>query len=149
MIAYKQYITIEDPKRVVLSDLPFRTGQRVEVLLIAEDDGSATNLEALQVLLKDTQGLKEVQTISENEIAQEIAHRPVERLLPGLKLPIRSHERSPTRYCRDDHQCGDHPLSHKRCLPRFARNSHLSALPQEKPASAGRKLVLNFLDAPI
>ncbi len=73
MIAYKQYITIEDPKRVVLSDLPFRTGQRVEVLLIAEDDGSATNLEALQVLLKDTQRLKEVQTISENEIAQEIA----------------------------------------------------------------------------
>ena len=73
MIAYKQYITIEDPNRVVLSDLPFRTGQRVEVLLIAEDDGSATNLEALQVLLKDTQGLKEVQTISENEIAKEIA----------------------------------------------------------------------------
>ena len=73
MIAYKKYITIENPKRVVLSDLPFRAGQRVEVVLIAEEEEPAKKLEALQALLKETQALAQVQTISEEDIAQEIA----------------------------------------------------------------------------
>ena len=33
MRAYKKYVVIEDPHRVVLSDLPFETGQRVEVVI--------------------------------------------------------------------------------------------------------------------
>jgi hypothetical protein len=41
MIAYKTYVTIADPKHVVLSDLPFRAGQRVEVVVIAEAEEDA------------------------------------------------------------------------------------------------------------
>ncbi len=74
MKAYKTYITIADPKQVVLSDLPFRIGQRVEVVLIADDeDQPAKTLATLQALLKDTQALPQVQAISEEAIAAEIA----------------------------------------------------------------------------
>ncbi len=73
MKAYKRYITIEDPKRVVLSDLPFQAGQRVEVVLIAEEDQPAKDLTALQALLKETQALPQAHAMSEEEIAAEIA----------------------------------------------------------------------------
>lgn len=38
MKAYKKYATIEDPNHVVLSDLPFQPGQRVEVIILVEDN---------------------------------------------------------------------------------------------------------------
>lgn len=44
MIAYKTFVTIEDPKCVVLSDLPFHAGQRVEVVVIAETEGDAASV---------------------------------------------------------------------------------------------------------
>lgn len=34
METYKTYITIENPDRVVLSNLPFQVGQRVEIILL-------------------------------------------------------------------------------------------------------------------
>lgn len=37
MNAYKAYITIDDSKQIVLSDLPFTPGQRVEVIILTED----------------------------------------------------------------------------------------------------------------
>ena len=72
MKAYKTYLTIQDPKHVVLSDLPFRPGQRVEVVLLATDDDLTNSIQELQTLLKTTQGLPQAQTISEDEIAAEI-----------------------------------------------------------------------------
>ena len=38
MIAYRQQITIENPKHIVLSNLPFQTGQQVEVLILLKED---------------------------------------------------------------------------------------------------------------
>jgi len=38
MIAYRQQITIENPKHTVLSNLPFQTGQQVEVLILLKED---------------------------------------------------------------------------------------------------------------
>ncbi len=71
MNAYKKYITIEDPNRVVLSDLPFKPGQRVEVIILAEDSDRAIS-EKLRNLFDKTQALPEVQDITEDEIAAEI-----------------------------------------------------------------------------
>lgn len=73
MITYKQYITITDPNHVVLSDLPFRAGQRVEVVLIAEEDNRGNSTEELRTLFKTTQALPQAQAISEDDIAAEIA----------------------------------------------------------------------------
>jgi len=72
MIAYKKYVTIQDPKRVVLADLPIHPGQRVEIVMIAEDDESAARLQELQALFKRTQALPQARALSEEEIAAEI-----------------------------------------------------------------------------
>jgi hypothetical protein len=73
MTAYKKYVTVKDPKSLVLTDLPFKQGQVVEVVVIAQDNGeSEEQVRDLQALLKETQALAEAQAISEDEIAAEI-----------------------------------------------------------------------------
>jgi DNA polymerase I-like protein with 3'-5' exonuclease and polymerase domains len=37
MNAYRKYVTIEQPNQLILSDLPFRAGQRVEIIILGED----------------------------------------------------------------------------------------------------------------
>ncbi|MUL39091.1 hypothetical protein [Gloeocapsopsis dulcis] len=71
MNAYKKYITIEDPNHVVLSDLPFQPGQRVEVIILAENSDRAIS-EKLRDLFDKTQAIPGVQDITEHEIAAEI-----------------------------------------------------------------------------
>jgi hypothetical protein len=47
MYAYKEIITIDDPQRLVLKKpLPLQKGQRVEVLIVAENDEAG--LEAMR-----------------------------------------------------------------------------------------------------
>lgn len=73
MTAYKKYVTIKDPKSLVLTDLPFKQGQVVEVVVIAQDNGeSEERVRELQAVLKETQELPQAQAISEDEIAAEI-----------------------------------------------------------------------------
>lgn len=73
MTAYKKYVTIKDPKSLVLTDLPFKQGQVVEIVVIAQDNGeSEQRVRDLQALLKETQALPQAQAISEDEIAAEI-----------------------------------------------------------------------------
>jgi hypothetical protein len=71
MIAYKRYVTIQDPQQVILSDLPFRSGQRVEIVMIAEEDLNA-RVAAAQELFKKTQALPQARTLTDEEIAAEI-----------------------------------------------------------------------------
>ena len=76
MIAYKRIVTIRDSKELVLHDLPFLPGQRIEVLLLAEETTSSNPpqlLSDLEALFRETQALPQVQAISEEEIALEIA----------------------------------------------------------------------------
>ena len=78
MIAYKRYVTIQDPQQVILSDLPFQPGQRVEIVMIAEEDVNA-RVAALKALFKTTQQLPQAQSLTEDEIAAEIqAYRTAE-----------------------------------------------------------------------
>ncbi|MBI3740728.1 MAG: hypothetical protein HY257_03090 [Chloroflexi bacterium] len=72
MIAYKTYITIENPKQITLTDLPFRQGQRVEIVMIAEEE-QAARLKEWQALFQNTQELPQAKKISEEDIAAEIA----------------------------------------------------------------------------
>ncbi|MBI5442192.1 MAG: hypothetical protein HY900_13400 [Deltaproteobacteria bacterium] len=72
MLAYKKIVTVEDPDRVVLSGLPFRRGQRVEVVMLAEEDEPRSAAEDLRGLLQATQALPAARDISDEEIAEEV-----------------------------------------------------------------------------
>lgn len=72
MLAYKKYVTIKDPECTVLAGLPFRPGQRVEVLMVAEDDELSSKVQELKTLFRQTQALPLVRKISEEDILEEI-----------------------------------------------------------------------------
>lgn len=73
MRAYKKHVVVEDPHRVVLSDLPFEAGQRVEVVMIADEPQAAARLETLHNLLTSTQALPQARSLTEADIAAEVA----------------------------------------------------------------------------
>jgi len=73
MIACRKTVTVEDPDRIVLSGLPFRRGQRVEIVMIAEDERPARNSRTLRNVLKATQRNAALHPVSEKQIAEEIA----------------------------------------------------------------------------
>ncbi|MDF5718915.1 MAG: hypothetical protein PUP91_00185 [Rhizonema sp. PD37] len=72
MKTYKKYITIKDPNHVIWSDLPFQAGQRVEVIIVAENNERAVLAEKLRRLLKETQILHADNPLTEEEIVAEI-----------------------------------------------------------------------------
>jgi hypothetical protein len=73
MLAYRQFTTVQESKQIVLSNVPFQPGQRVEVVLIAEEEQPAARVQELRALFKTTQSLPQAQAITEDEIAAEIA----------------------------------------------------------------------------
>lgn len=72
MKAYRTYLIIEDPKQVILSDLPFRVGEKVEVVILGSEDDRTTRVRELQALFKETQVLPQAQALSEDDILQEV-----------------------------------------------------------------------------
>ncbi|QLE58903.1 hypothetical protein [Nostoc sp. TCL26-01] len=72
MNAYKKYITIKDPKQLILSDLPFQPGQRVEIIIVPEDNLKEEINKKIEILFDKTQSLPGVQDITEEEITAEI-----------------------------------------------------------------------------
>lgn len=66
-------MVIEDRHRVVLSDLPFEAGQRVEVVMIADEPQAAARLETLHTLLTSTQAIPQARNLTEVDIAAEVA----------------------------------------------------------------------------
>ena len=73
MTSYRKYVKLKDPKRLVLTDLPLKQGQVVEVVVLAQDNGeSEDRASALNALLKETQALPQSRAIREEEIAAEI-----------------------------------------------------------------------------
>jgi hypothetical protein len=43
MLAYKQNVTIENPQHLVLSDLPLKARQQVEVIILVKEDKAVIN----------------------------------------------------------------------------------------------------------
>jgi hypothetical protein len=73
MIAYRKYATVQNSKQILLSDLPFQPGQRVEVVVIAEGEPLSDRVRELRELFDTTQALPQAQAITEDDIAAEIA----------------------------------------------------------------------------
>jgi antitoxin ParD1/3/4 len=73
MKAYRTHLVVEDPDRVVVSNVPFQRGQHVEVLFLAHDDLRLAQMEDVRALFKETQSLSQVQALTEEDIAAEIA----------------------------------------------------------------------------
>jgi hypothetical protein len=69
---YKTYITIEDPQRVILSNLPFPSGQKIEIKIKVVDERRLTLAKEMRDLFKELQALPSSQEITEEEIAAEI-----------------------------------------------------------------------------
>ena len=69
---YKTYITIEDPQRVILSNLPFQSGQKIEIKIKVVDERRLALAKEMRDLFKELQALPSSQEITEEEIAAEI-----------------------------------------------------------------------------
>jgi antitoxin ParD1/3/4 len=72
MRAYRTRIKIKVPKQLVLSNLPFRTGQVVEVLVLAQDEEREAAVQELKALFKETQSLPQVRSLSDEDILAEM-----------------------------------------------------------------------------
>lgn len=77
MKAYKTYSIISDSKQVILSDIPFGVGERVEIVVSRSENGSRSDrVRKLKALFKKTQSLPQVGNLTEDEILREVeAHR--------------------------------------------------------------------------
>ena len=72
MIAFRRIVTVEDPERLVLSGLPLRKGQRVEVVVLTEEAPTSRPNLRLRTLLKTTQRTVARRRVTEKQIADEI-----------------------------------------------------------------------------
>lgn len=72
MQAYRTKIKIKDPKQIILSNLPFHSGQVVEILVLAQDEEREAAVQEFKALFKETQSLPQVKTLSDEEILAEI-----------------------------------------------------------------------------
>ena len=72
MIAYKKNAVVQAGGKLTLSELPFQTGQQVEVILTVAGE-RASQVEKLKEVLCQTQQLPQAKAISEQQIAEEIA----------------------------------------------------------------------------
>jgi hypothetical protein len=73
MVAYERYITVENPDQLVISGLPLTAGQRVRVTITVDDQGVRGRDDQLRALLKETQALPQARTVTEEEIAAQVA----------------------------------------------------------------------------
>ena len=73
MQSYRTLGVIQESGQIVLSNLPFRPGQLVEVLVLGEDQAPTERTKRLAALFKETQALPQVQVLTDEEIMAEIA----------------------------------------------------------------------------
>lgn len=73
MAAYRTRLTIVDPNRLVLSGLPFQPGEKVEVVVTADNRAVESGIANLRALFQATQALPRTRAVSEAEIIAEVA----------------------------------------------------------------------------
>lgn len=67
----KKVLIIDNSHNLLLSDLPFKTGEKVVVFVMSETDLTA-KLKKWQTLFKETQALHQVKNITDADIDAEI-----------------------------------------------------------------------------
>ncbi len=73
MQAYKKNITIKESNSITLSNLPFKKGQKVEiVILVKEESIKPSHINEVKKLFKETQSLTQIKNLSEEDIRLEI-----------------------------------------------------------------------------
>ncbi len=72
MKAYRTYLTVTNPKQIVISDAPFRAGEKVEIVVMTAEDNRQEHVRELQALFKKTQSLPQIQTLTEDDILREV-----------------------------------------------------------------------------
>jgi len=72
MKTHKTFATVQEPNKIVLDDVPFDKGQRVEALLLGPDQDETDRLLRLESLFKETQSLPQIKAITEEDIVVEI-----------------------------------------------------------------------------
>jgi len=72
MAAYRKQVTIKNPKRVVLSDLPLKARDQVEIVIEREQKGRSAKAGAWGKLFEKIDRLPRARRVSEEEIAKEI-----------------------------------------------------------------------------
>lgn len=70
MYAYRKYITITDPDHLELGKVPFKAGQRVEIVILAEETPDLDSA-SIQRLFAETQALAQAEVITDEDIAKE------------------------------------------------------------------------------
>ena len=77
MKAYKTSSVITSSKQVILSDMPFGVGEKVEVVVSRPVNGTRANrVRKLKALFKTTQSLPQIRNLSDTDISREVAaHR--------------------------------------------------------------------------
>lgn len=72
MNTYRRRLVVQDPKQIVLSDVPSQTGQEVEIILRSIEQPTVEQKNELRALFKKTQSLPQIQTLTEEDILAEI-----------------------------------------------------------------------------
>jgi len=67
----KKELVIDNSHSFLLSDLPFKTGEKVVVFVMSETDLTA-KLKKWQILFRETQALQQVKDITDADIDAEI-----------------------------------------------------------------------------
>jgi len=77
MKAYKTSSVVTDSKQVILSDMPFGVGEKVEVVVSRPVNGSrADRVRKLKAMFKTTQSLPQIRNLTDADILREVAaHR--------------------------------------------------------------------------
>ncbi|NET61032.1 MAG: hypothetical protein F6K47_34375 [Symploca sp. SIO2E6] len=72
MTSYQTFITVEEPNQIILSNLPFQKGQRLRVVILAEDNERVAIGKKFYRLFRETQTLPGVSEVTEADITAEI-----------------------------------------------------------------------------
>jgi hypothetical protein len=76
LVAYRKKVTVRPDGRIEIPELILQPGMEAEVIVLVESESAAARsarVEELKTLFKETQALPQAQTITEEEIAAEIA----------------------------------------------------------------------------
>jgi hypothetical protein len=73
MSTFRTVQTVPESSEIVLNELPFAPGERVEVVVRSCPVGSPSLAEEWNRLLKSTQSLPQVQRLTDDDIAAEVA----------------------------------------------------------------------------
>ena len=73
MTPYRTIITVDNPSEIVLTNVPVEAGDRVEVVVRKSCNERVAAVERMKKLLSETQALPQLQSITDDVIAAEIA----------------------------------------------------------------------------